>query len=154
MNNTTSFIILLTILLIFGVGFNQFYGIYSIKQCAEITELVGSDFQQCFSGNYNGIVGLDLHVHPIAYKIARNKNILLKYIRKWQAGNISAEIVGMSRKRKLHNVIGNEKIAAIAREIYNYLPSKKTEHQELQEYSQQNYRPIKKVIQIQDYKED
>ncbi len=154
MNRTTIYTIIFTILLVLGVGFHQYYGVYSLRQCAEITELMGSDFHQCYSGNIGGIVGLDLHVNPIAYKILRNKHILLKHIERWQRRAVSEELHGaIGYKSKFHNIISDEKISAIAREVYEYLPSQEKDNQELQEYSPQRFKAEKKVIKIQDYKE-
>jgi len=97
----------------------QCCGHYAAHECSYVTEVMGSDDRQCFTGNRRGFVGITLHVEPIAYKVLLNRRALRNYALREQTSNLAEEIAGApGRGRALPK---DEKLAAIVKEIQQYV---------------------------------
>jgi len=97
----------------------QCCGHYAVHECSYITEVMGSDDCQCYSGDRRGFVGISLHVEPIAYKILLNRRVLRRYAHREQTSNLAEEIAGAPRKGR--TLPKDEKLAAIVTEIERYV---------------------------------
>jgi hypothetical protein len=58
----------------------QCCGYHAVRECSHVTEVMGSDDRQCYSGDSRGFVGISLHVEPIAYKILLNRRAMRRYV--------------------------------------------------------------------------
>jgi hypothetical protein len=101
------------------LGAIQFCGRYAAHECSYITEVMGSDDRQCYTGERTGIVGITLQVEPIAYKILLNSRPLRRYVNREQMSNLAEEIAGSPGKGR--TLPKDEKLAAIVREIQRYI---------------------------------
>ena len=143
MNMVTTVFVLIAMLIIAAFAGHQIYGTYSVKACAEITKSLGSDYRQCFSGKINGIVGIDLEVKPIAYKIARHKKRFHDSITRWNHARVSKEILGVRAHHKFHLSVKDEELASIAYEIDQYTHSLKQDSNQIQSY--ESYENLKET---------
>jgi len=98
---------------------------------------MGSDYHQCYSGDISGIVGINLQVEPIAYKILLNRRALRHYVQREIISNLAEESFEPHR-RGLN--LRDKKLVAIVEEVKRYIDTpayeriKAKERQELQEY--------------------
>jgi hypothetical protein len=76
---------------------------------------MGSDDRQCYNGDRRGIVGITLHVQPIAYGILFNRRALRHYVQRDQVTSMAEQIAGSKRKRR--SLPEDENLAAILEEI-------------------------------------
>ena len=97
----------------------QCCGHFAVHECSYVTEVMGSDCRQCYSGDRRGFVGITLHVEPIAYKILLNRRALRRYVQREQASNLAEEIAGAPRKGR--TLPKDEKLATIVEEIQGYV---------------------------------
>ena len=157
MNRITAVFFLISTMIIVCFAGLQLYGYYSVKACAEITERLGSDCRQCFSGKINGIVGITLQVKPIAYKIARHKNKFHALITRWHQTKAAKEILGIRGQDKFHLSVHDQEIANIAFQIDQYTFPVIKDSDKIQPYEKltetaSSKKPEKKYL-IKDYME-
>ena len=139
MYSRTAVSLILLALVCVTLGAIQFCGRYAVHECSYITEVMGSDDRQCYTGERRGILGVTFQVEPIAYKILLNSRALRRYVNREQMSSRAEEIAGSPRKGR--TLPKDEKLAAIVREIqrYVYTPAherrRAKDRPELQEFS-------------------
>ena len=109
----------------------QCCGHYAAHECSYITEAMGSDDRQCYTGNRRGFVGITFHVEPIAYKILLNRRALRNYVQREQKSNLAEEIAGAPRRGR--TLPKDEKVAAIVKEIQQYVYTSAYERRKAQD---------------------
>lgn len=119
MYSRTAVSLILVVLFGLTLGAIQSCGRYAVHECSYVTEVMGSDYRQCYTGNIKGLVGITLQVEPIAYKILLNRRALRRYVDRDKISNLAEEISGSSREGR--TLPKDEKLAAIVREIQRYI---------------------------------
>jgi len=120
MKNVPFLILALVVFVVLPLLFFQWYGKRAARECMMFTEMMGSDGSQCFTGNPDGFLAINLHVEPIAYRIALHRRRLMAEMLRWDTHRRTEEIAGVETGKAFHEVIQDEDLARIVEQVAGY----------------------------------